>query len=122
MENTNKRYDELSEKIFKMGFALHEEGQEKEDYVISTIGDFMILVSGLLHDEDDVTLFGELCAMFSAKKILDAQMLSGIMEPKSEEELNEMLNKMKEEIGKRERDNEEDGDEGLDTDLDDELK
>lgn len=116
MGKINKRHDELSDKIFKMGFALHEEGAEKDDNIISSVGDFMILISGLIHDEGDVDLFGELCAMFSAKKILDAQMLSGAMGPKSEEELNEMLNELKRRFDEEDEDND-----SLDTDLDDEL-
>lgn len=120
MEELNKRHDELSEKIFKMGFALHEEGIENDDETITHIGDFMVLISGLIHDEDDVYLFGQLCSMFSAKKILDAQISMGEMTPKSEEELNEMLRKLKDRF---DSDDEEDGDEGdLGNDLGDELK
>tara|TARA_B100000925_G_scaffold142658_2_gene106848 strand:+ start:1684 stop:2046 length:363 start_codon:yes stop_codon:yes gene_type:complete len=69
----NKRHDELSQKIFKMGNALVNEGTKKKDYIITNIGNFMVLVSGLMYEENDIHLFGELCAMFSAKKVLDSQ-------------------------------------------------
>lgn len=69
----NERHDELSQKIFKMGNALITEGTTKNDYIITNIGNFMVFISGLIYDKDDVHLFSELCAMFSAKKVLDSQ-------------------------------------------------
>ena len=116
-KKNNKRHDELSDKIFKIGYALHEEGQEFGDDIITSIGDFMILISGIIHDENDVVLFGEICGMFSAKNILDAQLQVGAIEPKTEEELNDLLKKMKDHL--ENMDDEDDKD--LDTDLDDEL-
>lgn len=120
MGRLNKRHEELMDKIFRMGYALHEEGQDKDDYRITAIGDFMILISGLIHDEDDISLFGELCSMFSAKKILESQMETGDMPLKSEDDLEEMLNMMKQHLDNIEDD--ENNDEPLDTDLDEELE
>lgn len=68
--NTN-RHLELSSKFIEMGQALMKEGKANNDYNISQTGTFMILIGGLLFDENDVQQFGQLCAMFSAKKILD---------------------------------------------------
>lgn len=65
------RHLELSSKFIEMGQALMKEGKESKDYPVSQTGTFLILIGGLLLDEDDVTQFGQLCAMFSAKKILD---------------------------------------------------
>jgi hypothetical protein len=125
----NKRHEELSDKIFKMGFGLHEEGQVSGDYIISSIGDFMILISGLIHDKDDVMLFGEICGMFSAKKILDAQMSFSHLAPKDEGELSELLNQLKNKIDEKmsEEDNDDDDDDDennddLGTNLGDKLK
>ena len=69
----DERHDDLSQKIFKMGHALSKEGINKNDYVISSVGNFMILISGLIYDEKDINLFSELCAMFSAKKVMEAK-------------------------------------------------
>ena len=65
------RHLELSAKFIEMGQALMKEGKDKKDYTISQSGTFMILIGGLLFDENDVQQFGQLCSMFSAKKILD---------------------------------------------------
>lgn len=117
-----ERHDELSDKIFKMGFALHEEGLENDDYVVSSIGDFMVLISGIIHDEDDISLFGELCGMFSAKKILDAQMKMNPLTPKSESEINDLLKIINDSIDKRGDVNDDDDDDvGLDIDIDDKV-
>jgi hypothetical protein len=66
------RHLELSSKFIEMGKALMQEGREKKDYAISQSGTFMILMGGLMFDETDIQLFGQLCAMFSAKKVLDS--------------------------------------------------
>lgn len=65
------RHLELSAKFIEMGQALMKEGKESKDYPVSQTGTFLILIGGLLLDEEDITQFGQLCAMFSAKKILD---------------------------------------------------
>lgn len=102
-----KRHEELSAKIFKMGEALMKEGENKDDYVITNTGNFMILISGLMFDKDDIHLFGELCAMFSAKKLLDTQASLGPMAHMGEDELFRMINKLRDEIS-REIDDEDD--------------
>ena len=61
---------ELSSKFLEMGQALMKEGTEKKDYCISQSGSFMILMAGLILEENDVVEFSNLCSMFSAKKIL----------------------------------------------------
>ena len=66
-----KRRLELSAKFLEMGQALLREGSETKDYCVSQSGSFMILIGGLIMDEEDVYEFGQLCAMFSAKKLLD---------------------------------------------------
>lgn len=65
------RHLDLSMKFLEMGQALINEGNEKGDYSISSCGSFMILIGGLILDEDDIFMFGELCSMFSSKKILE---------------------------------------------------
>ena len=64
------RHLELSEKFIEMGQALVTEGKEKKDYVITSSGTFFTLIGGLMYDEKDVSLFAEICSMFSAKKVL----------------------------------------------------
>lgn len=101
MEN-KKRHDDLSQKIFKMGHALSKEGINKNDYVITSIGNFMILISGLIYDEKDINLFGELCAMFSAKKVMeakDSQVFNDLIDM-DEDEIIKMYEKMKEDTTK----------------------
>jgi len=70
-KSDTNRHLELSAKFIEMGQALMKEGNDKKDYTISQSGSFMVLIGGLLFDENDVQQFGQLCSMFSAKKILD---------------------------------------------------
>jgi len=62
---------ELSSKFLEMGQALILEGKKNKDFAISQSGSFMILLAGVILDEQDVADFGNLCSMFSAKKLLD---------------------------------------------------
>lgn len=117
MGETNERHEELSDKIFDMGYALHEEGGKKNDYIISSTGDIMILISGIMHSKEDIKLFSELCSMFSAKKILEAKLDISDIAPKSEEEIEEMLRKLKSQRDFRDEDDEDDEDDDLNTDL-----
>lgn len=71
MNNETRRID-LSNKILKMGQSLVHEGNSSQDIAIMQSGTMLILLAGLLLDENDMFIFSELCAMFSAKKILDA--------------------------------------------------
>jgi len=61
---------ELSSKFLEMGQALIKEGKEKKDYCITQSGSFIILMAGLILEENDVVEFSNLCSMFSAKKLL----------------------------------------------------
>ena len=70
MDNTD-RHLELSSKFLEMGRALIQEGTEKMDFSIAQMGSCMILMGGIMFDEKDVQMFGQLCAMFSAKKVLE---------------------------------------------------
>lgn len=72
MQNETRRL-ELSNKIKQMGDALIKEGIGDEDYTIAQSGSIMLLMSKLMVNDDDMFIFSELCAMFSAKKILDEQ-------------------------------------------------
>jgi hypothetical protein len=65
------RHMELSSKFIEMGRALLKEGEESNDYSITQIGSVMILIGGLMFDDEDVYEFSSLCSMFSAKKLLE---------------------------------------------------
>jgi hypothetical protein len=96
----DERHDDLSQKIFKMGHALSKEGINKDDYVITSVGNFMILISGLIYDEKDINLFSELCAMFSAKKVMEAKdsQVFNDLRDMDEDEIIKMYEKMKEDM------------------------
>jgi hypothetical protein len=72
MGKIKDRHLDVSAKLIEMGQALMAEGKEGKDFAISQTGSFMILIGGLLFDEKDVYSFGELCSMYSAKKILES--------------------------------------------------
>tara|TARA_R110000782_G_scaffold54693_1_gene115730 strand:+ start:581 stop:919 length:339 start_codon:yes stop_codon:yes gene_type:complete len=65
------RHLDLSSKFTEMGQALILEGKEKKDYVITQSGNALIVLSALMYSEKDISLFSELCSMFSAKKIVE---------------------------------------------------
>ena len=65
------RHQDLSVKFFQMGQALIIEGQEKEDFTITNVGNFLVFIAGIILDEDDVDYMSNMFAMFSAKKLLD---------------------------------------------------
>ena len=67
-----KRRAELSIKLLKMGKALMSEGTDNDDAVISSVGSYMILISGLIFDEEDISFFTQLCGMVSAKNLFDS--------------------------------------------------
>lgn len=93
-----KRHFELSEKFFKMGEALIKEGEGKNDFIISSTGNFMVLISGVILEEDDVKLFGELCSMFSAKKLIETQSKLGPLANMDEDELIRIIDKLRKNI------------------------
>ena len=107
MEN-KKRHHELSAKIFKMGDALIKEGVDKEDYIITNVGNFMVLISGIIHDEDDIYLFSELCSMFSAKKLYETQRLENPMIDMLDEDVFKIIDKLRAEINQDFDENDED--------------
>ena len=72
MQNETRRL-ELSDKLNQMGTALLTEGTNDSDYTVAQSGTLMMLVSGLILNDEDMFIFSELCAMFSAKKILDEE-------------------------------------------------
>ena len=67
----DNRHLVISSKLIEMGNALMKEGYESKDFSITQTGTFLILIGGVLFSEEDVKLFGQLCSMFSSKKILD---------------------------------------------------
>jgi hypothetical protein len=71
-KNKNKaRHEDLSIKFFQMGQSLIMEGQEKKDFTITNVGNFLVFIAGIMLDEDDVDYMSHIFAMFSAKKLLD---------------------------------------------------
>ena len=68
--NEAKRID-VSNKLMKMGSVLTKEGVACEDHNIAEVGTAMIMLSALILDDKDMFIFSEICAMFTAKKILD---------------------------------------------------
>ena len=71
MENEARKI-ELSGKLLQMGRSLIDEGKNLDDYTISQSGSIMIFIGSLLLSDEDMFMFSEICAMFSAKKILEA--------------------------------------------------
>lgn len=72
LDKEKDRQLEISLKLIEMGNALMTEGHNKNDYIITQTGTFLILLGGLMFDVNDIEKFGDLCTMFSAKKILDS--------------------------------------------------
>ena len=67
MENEARKI-ELSGKLLQMGRSLIDEGKNLDDYTISQSGSIMIFIGSLLLSDEDMFIFSEICAMFSAKK------------------------------------------------------
>ena len=55
-----------------MGKALVEEGRESEDLIIAQLGSMIIFLGGICFDDEDVTKFGDLVSMYSAKKLVES--------------------------------------------------
>jgi len=62
---------DLSSKFLEMGNSLMNEGQKNKNYSIVQSGTILVLLGGLMLDQDDMQEFMSLCSMFSSKKILD---------------------------------------------------
>ncbi len=98
---------EVSSMLIEMGQALMVEGDEARDGSLSKIGTFVILLGGVLMDENDIEEFGMLCSMFSAKKVLDSmeskKILADILKDKDKDESYDdfikKLNKMRKKNG-----------------------
>lgn len=94
MDN-NDRYDELAIKLLKIGEALIMEGEDKEDYIISNIGNFIIFISSLIYDESDIHIFSEMCSMMAAKKMMDENEIMGLLGDLSFSELEALIKTLK---------------------------
>mgnify|MGYP000644592073 CR=1 FL=1 len=90
-----ERYDELSIKLLKIGEALIMEGEDKQDYVISTIGNFIIFISSLIYDENDMHVFSEMCSMIAAKKMMEESEIMGLLGDLSFSELEKLIKTLK---------------------------
>ncbi len=90
-----ERYDELSIKLLKIGEALIMEGEDKQDYVISTIGNFIIFISSLIYDENDMHIFSEMCSMIAAKKMMEESEIMGLLGDLSFSELEKLIKILK---------------------------
>jgi hypothetical protein len=65
------RHLDISAKLIDMGKSLVVEGKDGNDFAISQCGNFMIMLGAIVLDEKDMYDFGQLCAMYSAKRLLD---------------------------------------------------
>lgn len=75
VENAGRKL-ELCTKLLMMGKALVEEGTKLDDITIMHTGNQLVLLSGLVMNEEDMKMFSYLSSMFSAKKIMDDMMRS----------------------------------------------
>jgi len=109
MKRKKDRHLDISAKLMQMGQALMKEGDDNNDNVISQTGSFIILISGLLFEDKDLYDFGELCSMYSAKKVLEnlqsviPNLSSLITEKGSSESYDDLIkkiNKLRGDLGK----------------------
>jgi hypothetical protein len=108
MGNKIERRLDISAKLINMGQSLMNEGKDEKDFAISQTGSFMVLIGSLLFDEKDIYVFGELCAMYSAKKILEnlentIPNLSSLIKEKGDDEsydeIIKRINKLRGDLG-----------------------
>jgi len=95
MKNNIERYDELSLKLLKIGEALIMEGEEKKDFNILSTGNFIIFISSLIYEDDDVKFFSDLCSMVAAKKMMEESEILTLLSDLSFTELQELIIKIK---------------------------
>lgn len=95
MEDNIDRYDELSLKLLKIGDALIMEGEIKQDYTISSVGNFIIFISSLIYDEDGIHLFSEMCSMIAAKKMMDESEILNLLSGLTFSELETLIKTLK---------------------------
>lgn len=93
--NNLERYDELSLKLLKIGEALLMEGEEKQDFNILSTGNFLIFISSLIYETEDVKLFSEMCGMMAAKKMMDENEIMGLISGLSFSELQELIKRIR---------------------------
>lgn len=93
--NNMKRYDELSLKLMKIGEALIIEGEEKDDYTILNLGNFIIFIASLVYEEEDIKLFSEICGMMAAKKMAEDSEIMQLLTSLSFTELQEVIEKIR---------------------------
>lgn len=89
------RYFELGLKILKIGEALVIEGSEKDDYNIHNVGNIMLFLSSIIHDEDDIRLFSDLCGMLAAKNMMEDSEMFDLLHGLSFEELDKLIKMIK---------------------------
>lgn len=107
-ESMEERHAEISDKLFDIAASISNEGDEADDYILQSTGNFIMLISGLMHNEQDVEKFSDLCAMFSAKKILDGHMSNGSGEFNlDKDEMDKMMRDIKKGLNKDDEDLEE---------------
>ena len=108
MQDKKDRRLDISAKLIEMGQALMTEGKESRDFSIAQTGSFMVLIGGLLFDEKDIYMFGELCSMYSSRKVLEnlekvIPNLSSLIKEKGEDEsyddLIKKINKLRGDLG-----------------------
>lgn len=66
-----ERHLEVSDKLLRMSQALQMEGLENDDETLQITGNLIMLVSGIMSVDEDLKTVADLCAMYSAKKILE---------------------------------------------------
>lgn len=69
MKNNARRL-EIGDKIRQMGQALVTEGTGDKNYTVAQTGTIMLLLSKLIDRDEDMFIFSEFCAMFTARMIL----------------------------------------------------
>ena len=113
MESKKDRRLDVSAKLIEMGQSLMIEGKDSKDFAIAQTGSFMVLIGGLLFEERDIYAFGELCAMYSAKKVLEnleraIPNLSSLIKEKGDDEsydeLIKKINNLRGDLGKDSKD------------------
>jgi len=70
----DKRRIEISEKLIKMGEALIVEGKGNDDYCVLSSGNILMLMSELIINPKGIDEFNHLCALHTAKSIVDKMM------------------------------------------------
>jgi hypothetical protein len=66
-----KRHLDISSKLLNMANALSKEADESDDVTLAQTSNLLMLVSGVMTEKEDIDKLSDICAMFSAKKILD---------------------------------------------------